>query len=322
MGDDARERGCRPGPAARARVRPATASAPEFVVACGPRRRKPSATRRPRQRGAPDDEGHPVDRNDNPRPLTTRQPNATRSILPKSDAGRPGTGPPRLADLRRAGRPPGDRRRAGRGRHHPRRSRSRSTRCRSRLRGTDLIGQAPTGTGKTLGFGVPLLDRVLAPAEGADGSPQALVVVPTRELGLQVARDIAGRRQDPRRARAAGLRRRGLRAAGRGAQARRRDHRRHARPAARPVPAGQGQAAAVPAAGPGPRARARRGRPDARPGLPRRRREDPGDAARGAADHALLGHHAGPDRDAGPALPAPAGDHPRPPRRRRPARRR
>jgi superfamily II DNA/RNA helicase len=59
------------------------------------------------------------------------------------------------------------------------------------LRGTDLIGQAPTGTGKTLGFGVPLLDRVLAPAEGADGSPQALVVVPTRELGLQVARDIA-----------------------------------------------------------------------------------------------------------------------------------
>src|SRR5687767_15806502 len=59
------------------------------------------------------------------------------------------------------------------------------------LRGTDLIGQAPTGTGKTLGFGVPMLDRVIAPAEGADGSPQALVVVPTRELGLQVARDLA-----------------------------------------------------------------------------------------------------------------------------------
>jgi superfamily II DNA/RNA helicase len=59
------------------------------------------------------------------------------------------------------------------------------------LRGTDLIGQAPTGTGKTLGFGIPLLQRVLAPSEGADGLPQALVVVPTRELGLQVARDIA-----------------------------------------------------------------------------------------------------------------------------------
>src|SRR3954468_17106753 len=59
------------------------------------------------------------------------------------------------------------------------------------LRGVDLIGQAPTGTGKTLGFGIPLLERVLAPTEGADGQPQALVVVPTRELGLQVARDIA-----------------------------------------------------------------------------------------------------------------------------------
>src|SRR4029453_10129958 len=59
------------------------------------------------------------------------------------------------------------------------------------LRGTDLIGQAPTGTGKTLGFGLPLLEQVTAPGEGADGTPQALVVVPTRELGLQVARDIA-----------------------------------------------------------------------------------------------------------------------------------
>src|SRR4051794_30433267 len=59
------------------------------------------------------------------------------------------------------------------------------------LRGTDLIGQAPTGTGKTLGFGLPLLERVIPPAEGADGKPQALVVVPTRELGLQVARDLA-----------------------------------------------------------------------------------------------------------------------------------
>ncbi|MGN9810768.1 DEAD/DEAH box helicase [Micromonospora sp. BQ11] len=63
------------------------------------------------------------------------------------------------------------------------------------MRGTDLIGQAPTGTGKTLGFGVPLLERVFAPAEGGDGVPQALVVVPTRELGIQVAKDLqaAGR---------------------------------------------------------------------------------------------------------------------------------
>ena len=62
------------------------------------------------------------------------------------------------------------------------------------LRGSDLIGQAPTGTGKTLGFGVPLLERVVAPGEadpGSSGAPQALVVVPTRELGLQVAKDLA-----------------------------------------------------------------------------------------------------------------------------------
>jgi superfamily II DNA/RNA helicase len=59
------------------------------------------------------------------------------------------------------------------------------------LRGTDLIGQAPTGTGKTLGFGIPLLERLRSVDEGADGLAQALVVVPTRELCLQVARDIA-----------------------------------------------------------------------------------------------------------------------------------
>lgn len=63
------------------------------------------------------------------------------------------------------------------------------------LSGHDLIGQAQTGTGKTLGFGVPLLQQVVGPEEGADGQPQALVVVPTRELALQVTRDLqtAGR---------------------------------------------------------------------------------------------------------------------------------
>jgi superfamily II DNA/RNA helicase len=59
------------------------------------------------------------------------------------------------------------------------------------LAGNDLIGQARTGTGKTLGFGVPMLQRVVPPAEGGDGVPQALVVVPTRELCVQVSRDLA-----------------------------------------------------------------------------------------------------------------------------------
>jgi superfamily II DNA/RNA helicase len=58
------------------------------------------------------------------------------------------------------------------------------------LAGADVIGQARTGTGKTLGFGIPILQRVTGPDEGADGVPQALVVVPTRELCVQVTRDI------------------------------------------------------------------------------------------------------------------------------------
>ncbi|CAO5182348.1 RNA helicase [Frankia sp. AiPs1] len=54
----------------------------------------------------------------------------------------------------------------------------------------DIIGQARTGTGKTLAFGIPLVQTVLAPGEGADGRPQALVVVPTRELCVQVTDDV------------------------------------------------------------------------------------------------------------------------------------
>ncbi|NLT56756.1 MAG: DEAD/DEAH box helicase, partial [Actinomycetales bacterium] len=61
------------------------------------------------------------------------------------------------------------------------------------LDGTDLIGQARTGMGKTLGFGVPLLDRVFdsADVEELDGTPRALVIVPTRELAVQVGEDLS-----------------------------------------------------------------------------------------------------------------------------------
>jgi superfamily II DNA/RNA helicase len=67
------------------------------------------------------------------------------------------------------------------------------------LSGTDVIGQAKTGTGKTLGFGLPLLERVSVPAdveagrarpEDVTNTPQALVVVPTRELCVQVTNDL------------------------------------------------------------------------------------------------------------------------------------
>jgi superfamily II DNA/RNA helicase len=56
------------------------------------------------------------------------------------------------------------------------------------LRGQDIIGQARTGTGKTLAFGIPLLQLI---TDGPAGiRPQALVVVPTRELAIQVADDL------------------------------------------------------------------------------------------------------------------------------------
>ncbi|MFI2239004.1 DEAD/DEAH box helicase [Streptomyces chrestomyceticus] len=67
------------------------------------------------------------------------------------------------------------------------------------LAGSDVIGQAKTGTGKTLGFGLPLLERVTVPADVEAGrakpeqlteAPQALVVVPTRELCQQVTNDL------------------------------------------------------------------------------------------------------------------------------------
>jgi len=57
------------------------------------------------------------------------------------------------------------------------------------LRGQDIIGQARTGTGKTLAFGIPLLQLVEDSAT-SPGAPKALVVVPTRELAIQVADDL------------------------------------------------------------------------------------------------------------------------------------
>src|SRR4051794_12147309 len=53
------------------------------------------------------------------------------------------------------------------------------------LEGRDLLGQAATGTGKTAAFALPLLQRM--PGEGRDGRPTGLVLVPTRELAVQVS---------------------------------------------------------------------------------------------------------------------------------------
>ena len=60
----------------------------------------------------------------------------------------------------------------------------------------DVIGQAKTGTGKTLAFGIPVIERVIAPNDSDwaqlpnQGKPQVLIVVPTRELCVQVTKDI------------------------------------------------------------------------------------------------------------------------------------
>lgn len=54
------------------------------------------------------------------------------------------------------------------------------------LGGIDLIGQAQTGSGKTIAFGIPVVEKVFIP----DKSPQAIILCPTRELCMQVAREI------------------------------------------------------------------------------------------------------------------------------------
>ncbi len=61
------------------------------------------------------------------------------------------------------------------------------------MAGDDVIGQARTGMGKTFGFGVPLLQRITTDADARplSGAPRALIVVPTRELCLQVTEDLA-----------------------------------------------------------------------------------------------------------------------------------
>src|SRR6266404_5367708 len=55
------------------------------------------------------------------------------------------------------------------------------------LAGRDVLAKAPTGSGKTLAFGIPLVERI----DPKGAAPAALVLVPTRELALQVAEEIS-----------------------------------------------------------------------------------------------------------------------------------
>ncbi|HEX4217684.1 MAG TPA: DEAD/DEAH box helicase, partial [Acidimicrobiales bacterium] len=54
------------------------------------------------------------------------------------------------------------------------------------LAGRDVCGKAKTGSGKTLAFGVPLLQRTMGNEATEPGRPRGLVLVPTRELAVQV----------------------------------------------------------------------------------------------------------------------------------------
>ena len=59
------------------------------------------------------------------------------------------------------------------------------------LAGRDVLGLAQTGTGKTLAFGLPLIDRLLAePGKPAPKTVKALILAPTRELVNQIAENL------------------------------------------------------------------------------------------------------------------------------------
>ncbi len=134
------------------------------------------------------------------------------------------------------------------------------------LSGQDVIGQARTGTGKTYAFGVAMLQSVGKPRKNRK-KPRGLVLVPTRELALQVSRGSRPRRREARLPHPDRLRRARLRAPGRGAEERCRRDRRHPWPAARPR---SSRSTSTSARSPLPGAR--RGRPHARSGLPARHR--------------------------------------------------
>src|SRR5207342_2548024 len=55
------------------------------------------------------------------------------------------------------------------------------------LAGKDVLGRGQTGSGKTLSFGLPMLTRLAAGERAKPNKPKALVLVPTRELAMQVS---------------------------------------------------------------------------------------------------------------------------------------
>ena len=60
------------------------------------------------------------------------------------------------------------------------------------LQGKDVLARAQTGTGKTAAFGLPMIERLAAADHGQGPKPRGLVLVPTRELALQVQESLRG----------------------------------------------------------------------------------------------------------------------------------
>ena len=155
------------------------------------------------------------------------------------------------------------------------------------LGGRDLIGIAQTGTGKTAAFALPILNRLAANRIRPERKTcRVLVLSPTRELSGQILDSFRTYGRHLRISIRARHRRRVDGRPGPRAAERRRRAGGHARPPARP---GAEQRAA---ARQHRDVRARRSRPHARHGLHPRHPEDRRQAAEGAADAAVLGHHA------------------------------
>ena len=147
------------------------------------------------------------------------------------------------------------------------------------LAGVDVLGQARTGTGKTAAFAIPILERLKHGRKGAP--PQALVLVPTRELAVQVRDEVRQARPRPHAFAACRLRR----------QADPRPDRQAA--TAAPTSSSARPAACSTIIGRGTldlrsisNRRARRSRPHARHRLPPRHRKNPPPLPQGAADAA------------------------------------
>ena len=96
----------------------------------------------------------------------------------------------------------------------------------------DVIAKAPTGTGKTFAFGIPMLEHIDPESEDLQG----LILAPTRELAIQICDELQGpcrvQQEYPRRG---GLRRGKNRAADQAASQTPADRRRHARAAHGPL---------------------------------------------------------------------------------------